>query len=186
MLLIGLLKAWSVSREFSNLALPQRRSLSTLMESSQSRSFRGTWTLPERGRLLSAICDAVGGRLVVRSDAGLLREAMATQQRTIDYLIEQVTSAGTVSAKPMFGEYGIYVDGKMIGSVCDDQLFVKPTASGRVHAEPVSDAPPYPGAKPQMLIEADRWDNAEWLGELLCVTAAELPVPKPRKPKRDT
>ncbi|WP_197277133.1 TfoX/Sxy family protein [Sphingomonas profundi] len=80
----------------------------------------------------------------------------------------------------MFGEYGVYVDGKMIGSVCDDQLFVKPTASGRVHAEPVSDAPPYPGAKPQMLIEADRWDDAEWLSELLRVTAAELPAAKPR------
>ncbi|HEU0045805.1 MAG TPA: TfoX/Sxy family protein [Sphingomonas sp.] len=108
---------------------------------------------------------------------------MATQQRTIDYLIEQATSAGTVSAKLMFGEYGLYVDGKMIGSVCEDQLFVKPTASGRVHAEPVSEAPPYPGAKPQMLIEADRCDHAEWLGELLRVTAAELPAPKPRKPK---
>lgn len=109
---------------------------------------------------------------------------MATRQRTIDNLIEQATSAGLVSAKPMFGEYGIYVDGKMIGSVCDDQLFVKPTASGRVHAEPVSDAPPYPGAKLHMLIEADRWDDAEWLGELLRITAAELPAPRPRKPKR--
>ncbi len=110
--------------------------------------------------------------------------AMATQQRTIDYLMEQVTSAGAVSAKRMFGEYCVYVDGKMIGSVCDDQLFVKPTVSGRAQAEPVSDAPPYPGAKPQMLIAADRWDNAEWLGELLRVTAAELPTPKPRKLKR--
>jgi hypothetical protein len=44
---------------------------------------------------------------------------MATQQRTIAYLIEQANGAGTVSAKPMFGEYGVYVDGKMIGSVCD-------------------------------------------------------------------
>jgi TfoX/Sxy family transcriptional regulator of competence genes len=111
---------------------------------------------------------------------------MGTQQRTIDYLIEQATGAGAVSAKPMFGEYGVYVDGKMIGSVCDDQLFVKPTQSGRVHAEPVSHAPPYPGAKPHLLIEADRWDDAEWLGELLRVTAAELPTPKPRKPKRGT
>lgn len=110
---------------------------------------------------------------------------MATQQRTIDYLIEQATGAGIVTAKPMFGEYGVYVDGKMVGSVCDDQLFLKPTVSGRVYAEPVSDAPPYPGAKPQMLIEADRWDDAEWLGELLRVTAVELPALKPRKPKRD-
>jgi TfoX/Sxy family transcriptional regulator of competence genes len=109
---------------------------------------------------------------------------MATQQRTIDHLIEQAATAGTVSAKTMFGEYGIYVDGKMVGSVCDDQLFVKPTPSGRVHAGPVDEAPPYPGAKPQLLIQADRWEDADWLGELLRVTAAELPTPRPRKAKQ--
>jgi hypothetical protein len=37
-----------------------------------------------------------------------------------------------------------------------------------------------------MLIAADRWDDAEWLGELLRVTAAELLAPKPRKSKRGT
>jgi hypothetical protein len=35
-------------------------------------------------------------------------------------------------------------------------------------------------------IEADRRDNAEWLGELLRVTAAELPASKPRKSKPGT
>ena len=111
---------------------------------------------------------------------------MATQKRTVDYLLVQGSGAGTVLIKPMFGEYGVYVDGKMIGSICDDQLYVKPTACGRLHAEPVSEAPPYPGAKPHMLIEADRWDDGEWLGHLLRVTAAELPIPKLRKPKRST
>ncbi len=111
---------------------------------------------------------------------------MATQQRTVDYLLEQASGAGALSAKAMFGEYGVYVDGKMIGLICDDQLYVKPTASGRLHAEPVSEAPPYPGAKPHLLIEADRWDDAEWLCTLLRATAAELPTPKPRKPKQST
>jgi TfoX/Sxy family transcriptional regulator of competence genes len=111
---------------------------------------------------------------------------MASQQRTIDYLVEQSSAAGMVAAKPMFGEFGVYVDGKMIGLICDDQLFVKPTTSGRGHAEPVSEAPPYPGAKPHLLIQADRWDDAEWLGELLRITAAELPTPKPRKQKQTT
>lgn len=111
---------------------------------------------------------------------------MAAEQRTVDYLLEQAAGAGAVSSKPMFGEYGVYVDGKMIGSICDDQLYVKPTAAGRRHAEPVSEAPSYPGAKPHLLIEADRWDDAEWLGDLLRVTAAELPIPKPRKPRRST
>lgn len=111
---------------------------------------------------------------------------MATQRRTADYLLEQTTGAGAVSVKPMFGEYGVYVDGKMVGSICDDRLYVKPTASGRLHAAPVADAPPYPGAKPHLLIEADRWDDAEWLGELLRITAADLPASKPRRPKRST
>ena len=47
--------------------------------------------------------------------ARLLRWVIATQQRTIDYLIEQATGAGTGPAKSMFGEYGVYVDGKMMG-----------------------------------------------------------------------
>jgi TfoX/Sxy family transcriptional regulator of competence genes len=108
---------------------------------------------------------------------------MATQQRTVDHLLELASGAGAVSAKPMFGEYGVYVDGKMIGLICDDQLYVKPTASGRLHAEPVLEASPYPGAKLHLLIEPDRRDDAEWLGALLRVTAAELPIPNPRKPK---
>jgi TfoX/Sxy family transcriptional regulator of competence genes len=32
----------------------------------------------------------------------------------------------------MFGEYGVYAGGKMIVSVFHDQLFLKPTAAGRV------------------------------------------------------
>jgi TfoX/Sxy family transcriptional regulator of competence genes len=57
---------------------------------------------------------------------------MATQKRTVEYLLEQGAGACAVSTKPMFGEYGVYVDCKMIGSICDDQLYVKPTASGRL------------------------------------------------------
>lgn len=111
---------------------------------------------------------------------------MATQQRTVDYLLEQASGTGALSAKPMFGEYGVYLDGKMVGLICDDQLYVKPTASGRHHTESVPEASPYPGAKPHLLIEADRWDDTEWLGNLLRATASALPIPKPRKPKRST
>jgi TfoX/Sxy family transcriptional regulator of competence genes len=138
----------------------------------------------KNARSLWPVTQVKGG--YCRSDTRPLGLSMATQRRTVDYLLEQATGVGSVSAKPMFGEYGIYVDGKMIGSICDDQLYVKPTTSGRLHAEPVLEAPPYPGAKPHLLIEADRWDDTEWLGNLLRVTAAELPIPKPRKPKRST
>ncbi len=52
---------------------------------------------------------------------------MASSQGTVDFIVEQMASAGTVSARKMFGEYGIYCDGKMVALVCDDRLFVKPT-----------------------------------------------------------
>jgi len=100
---------------------------------------------------------------------------MVTQRSTIDHLLEQAAGAGTVSARPMFGEYGLYLDGRLVGLVCDDRLTLKPTDGGRALAGPVAEEAPYPGARPQLLIEADRWDDADWL--------AELPAPRPKKPK---
>lgn len=122
--------------------------------------------------------------VIACSDARLLSCVMATQKRTVDHLLEQAAGAGAVSARPMFGEYGLYVDGKIVGSICDDRLYLKPTEAGRRHAAPVPEAPPYPGAKPHLLIEADRWDDAEWLSDLLRRTTADLPAPKSRKSKR--
>ena len=71
----------------------------------------------------------------------------------------------------------------MVGLICDDQLFVKPTPGGRAFAGAIGEAPPYPGAKPFLLVDADRWDDAEWLVELVRISTTELPVPKPKKAK---
>lgn len=108
---------------------------------------------------------------------------MASDRKTVAFIVDQLAAAGEVSAKPMFGEYGLYCDGKMVGLICDDQLFVKPTAGGRAFAGAIDEAPPYPGAKPCLLVDADRWDDAEWLAELVRISTAELPMPKPKKPK---
>ena len=102
---------------------------------------------------------------------------MASQQRTVDYIVEQIAAAGNVSARKMFGEYGIYCDGKMVALVCDDQLFVKPTNAGRTWLGKVREAPPYPGAKPCFLIAGDLWDDADWLTKLIAMSTAELPTP---------
>jgi TfoX/Sxy family transcriptional regulator of competence genes len=56
---------------------------------------------------------------------------MASRQSTVDFILEQIATAGTVSAKKMFGDYGIFCDGKMLALVCDDQLFVKTTLAGK-------------------------------------------------------
>lgn len=109
---------------------------------------------------------------------------MASEQKTIDYLLDQLRSGGAeVSARKMFGEYGLYLDGKLVALVCDDQLFLKRTAGGEAQTGPVEEAAPYPGAKPHPRIDAERWEEADWLAELFRITAAELPEPKPKKRK---
>lgn len=108
---------------------------------------------------------------------------MASKQSTVDYLLDQMAAAGTMSAKRMFGEFGVYLDGKIVALVCDDQLFVKPTEGGRRFLGSPEEGFAYPGAKPSFLISGDRWDDSEWLCELIRITARELPEPKPKKPK---
>ena len=105
---------------------------------------------------------------------------MASDQKFMDYVIEQIENAGEITAKKMFGEYGIYSDGKIFALICDNKLFVKPTKSGREFIGDVVEAPPYKGAKPSFLIE-DKLDDREWLSELVRISVGELPPPKPKK-----
>jgi len=81
----------------------------------------------------------------------------------------------------MFGEYCLYLAGKPVGFVCDDQLFLKPTAAGRNLITVVTEGYPYPGAKLYLLITADLWEDSEWLNQLIQATADALPQPKPKK-----
>ena len=109
---------------------------------------------------------------------------MASSQRTADFLVEQMAGAGDVVARKMFGEYAVYCDGKVVALICNDRLFVKPTAAGRALLDEVVEAPPYPGAKPYLEILGEHWDEAEWLGTLIRATTDALPAPKPRKGRR--
>ena len=96
------------------------------------------------------------------------------------FIVDQACDAGDVYAKPMFGEYGIYCRGRMVAMACDDRLFVKPTAGGRSIAPGAEEMSPYPGAKPCLVIDAERLNDGEWLTKLFRITAAEMPLPKPK------
>ncbi|HWJ20014.1 MAG TPA: TfoX/Sxy family protein, partial [Geobacterales bacterium] len=100
---------------------------------------------------------------------------MATNQSTVDYIVEQIAGAGAVAGRKMFGEYALFCDGKMVALICDDQLYIKPTVAGRSHLSVVIEKPPYKGAKPYFWISGDRWDDSDWLTELVRLSAAELP-----------
>jgi DNA transformation protein and related proteins len=107
---------------------------------------------------------------------------MASDSNFVEYVCDLINETGQVSFKKMFGEYAIYYNGKVVALICDNQLFVKPTAAGRSTIDTVVETHPYPGAKPYFLID-DRLDDREWLSNLIQITATELPAPKPKQPK---
>lgn len=108
---------------------------------------------------------------------------MASDQSFVDYICEQANLARELSYKKMFGEYALYLRGKVVALVCDNQLFVKPTEAGRLLLGNATEGAPYPGAKPHFRI-GDEIDDPEQLRQLLVATAEALPMPKPKPAKR--
>ncbi len=109
---------------------------------------------------------------------------MATSPATIDAVLDQVRQAGTVTTLRMFGEYCLYLDGKPVGLICQDRLYVKPTDAGQTLVPTVATGSPFPGCRPYLLIPEDwldGWTHRETLCELLRVTSDALPAPKPKR-----
>lgn len=108
---------------------------------------------------------------------------MASDENFVQFVVGQIQNAGEITAKKMFGEYGIYADSKIFGLICDNKLFVKPTPAGRHFAGNVPEAPAYPGGKPSLVIE-EKLEDREWLSELVRITVAALPEPQPKRKKK--
>jgi DNA transformation protein len=107
---------------------------------------------------------------------------MATKQGTIDYVLDQLTSLRDVSARKMFGEYVLYCDGRVVGLVCDDILYIKITEEGKKFiGKYYQEGNAYKGAKISMLINDEQIEDREWLSELIRITADSLPAPKQKK-----
>lgn len=108
---------------------------------------------------------------------------MATRSTLAAFVVDQMGDAGEIVAKKMFGEYGLYCNGVFFGLICDDRVFVKPTASGREWIGDPVEAPPYPNAKGHFLID-DPLDNRPWVGELVRRTVQELAATAAKSPRR--
>lgn len=106
---------------------------------------------------------------------------MATALGTVGHLIDLLDDLAPVRALPMFGEYGLYVGVKLVGLICDDRLYLKPVSA--TEDSPLDRAPPYPKAKPHLLVPENMLDDPETLTALVRQTADALPQPK-KIPKR--
>lgn len=104
---------------------------------------------------------------------------MATTQDFADYVCEQMGLAGAITYKKMFGEYGIYCDGKIFALICDNQVFIKPTEAGEQLLPGAQHAAPYQGAKPHIILE--NLEDKELLAAFVSATCQQLPMPKPKK-----
>jgi TfoX/Sxy family transcriptional regulator of competence genes len=107
---------------------------------------------------------------------------VASDLEFVEYVVDQLRDECDVSFKKMFGEYGLYANEKLVALVCDNQLFVKPTEAGKQYIGAFMEAPPYPGAKPSLLVQ-DKIEDSEWLSDLIILTEQALPKPKPKKKK---
>ena len=106
---------------------------------------------------------------------------MASNPDFVQYVADQCAGAGEIAVKKMFGDYGIYCDGKIFGLICDDRFYLKPTEAGRSLLRSTEMRPPYDGAKDYFFI--DDVDDCDYVSELVQATCKELPMPKPKRKK---
>ena len=99
-----------------------------------------------------------------------------------EYVRECFSEAGDIVIKPMMGGYLVYFNGKLIGDVCGDELFLKRTpTSDRLLAESELRYP-YEESKTLMHV-FDNFDDKALIQELLEGMYVELLEKKPKKAK---
>lgn len=106
---------------------------------------------------------------------------MATSKEFAQY-ITNVMGQERFSSRPMFGEYGFYCDGKVVGFICDNRLLIKPAPQSLKLEESCEKDHAYPESKLYYVIEEDKIDNIG-LRQICYDIAAATPDKKPKKPK---
>lgn len=113
---------------------------------------------------------------------------MGTDRDFIDYVADQIGLGTRLTHRKMFGEYALYVDSKVVAFVCDNSVFVKPSAAATRLAPDLPQGAPYPGAKNYPVAD-ELLDDSDAIRALVLETAALMPVPKskqhvrPRRPR---
>lgn len=108
---------------------------------------------------------------------------MATRADTITDLLDALSDLPGLSARKMFGEYGLYLGAKVVAFICDDLLYVKPTPGALAVIQNPVMAPAYPGSKLYICLEG-ALDDPDLTIAALRAVAADVPEPKPKAAKK--
>ena len=66
---------------------------------------------------------------------------MAARSELLDHLTDQLTPLGDARGRPMFGGYGVYLDGLIIGLIAFDTFYLKVDDQNRPDFEAAGSAP---------------------------------------------
>lgn len=105
---------------------------------------------------------------------------MPTSSGAMAFIEDQLVGLDFRTAR-MFGEYCVYVDGKVVGFVADDTLCIKPSPAEPALLARTTPGEAYPGSKLYHQVPGDALEDREWLQQALQATADALPMPAPKK-----
>ena len=108
---------------------------------------------------------------------------MASDRETLDFVMEKLRSP-RFTAQPMFGEYTIYCDGKVVGIVADNRFFVKIHPSTAALEGECEQSSAYPGSKPYYLVDEGQLASMRELPAILLGLADALREPEKKPAKK--
>lgn len=100
---------------------------------------------------------------------------MTTGKDRLAYVLDLLAEVPGVTYRAMMGEYLLYAEGKLFGGIYDERLLVKNVLAARALLR--TEAKPYEGAKPMLLVESE---SPGEVARLVAAMLPELPAPKPR------
>jgi len=107
---------------------------------------------------------------------------MATSPAQLQAILDALAPL-PVTARAMFGEYALYLDGRIPAFVTDGVLGLKITAYADDRLTPELRGPIYPGSKDYWRIPTAMLQDADWIRDAADATTALVPPPKPKKPR---
>lgn len=111
---------------------------------------------------------------------------MATTKEYHDYIVDCLQKVGEVFTRKMMGEYLVYYQEKLVGDICDNCFFLKPTESVLKHMPNAAREYPYESSKTLMVV-VENAEDTELMTDVLNGMYGELPERKrsPDIPKHE-
>jgi TfoX/Sxy family transcriptional regulator of competence genes len=107
-------------------------------------------------------------------------QSMSTEKTTVEFLLGKLGNSHRIRVRAMFGEYALYVDNKVVGLICNDQLYIKIVSASKSLEKICEQDSPFQGAKNQYVVEESQYDL---LDEIIFNIAKSLPEPKKKTKK---